>query len=425
MTRTILGFDSWIGGAGKYASLVPALRRHDMRLLLVHIGSWGSDRGRPKQEFLNDLEIRDIAWYDGQNFEQILRIEKPSAVLMLSNEVFAHRAFNRYSLAAGVPTLRLYHGLVGVQAVNDTKLYQVSLISQTLFVLARIPKALVKIWPCYIRALIRTGAGFGDWRRFVTDTVNLTRGAYIAHAAPDCRTTKAAVYTQADVRHAVEKYGHPPEDVHVVGNPDISMFNLDEGRLGCALVDENPAINEIVYIDTGLIYTGMVFVDANDYYAHLINTRNSLARQGKKMAIKLHPHHFRTDFPARIEAAGIEVLSNTNFCERLIRCAAALVEPSTAALIPGLVGVPIMLIRYGKFAGQGYGKVMVEYPRARYLDDPDQLQAILDEEAGSLDVIAVRHWIAENAGPLPADHMADRVAEILDALSIGASHDRP
>lgn len=417
MTRTILGFDSWIGGAEKYASLVPALRRRGMRLVLVHIGSWGADRERPVQEYLKDLEIRDIAWYGGKSFDEILEIEKPAAVLMLSNDVFAHRAFNRYCLAAGIPTMRLYHGLIGVQAVNDAKVYKVSLISQALFVLVRIPKAVMRIWPCYIRALVRTGASWGDWWRFLTDMTNLARGAYIARAAADCRTTRTAVYTRADVDHAVEKYGHPPDHVHVVGNPDISMFNLDENRLGCASADDNRLKNEIIYVDTGLIYAGMVFDGPDDYYAHLIATRDSLARQGKDLAIKLHPHHFRTDFPARLEAAGIEILSNANFTERLVGCGAALVEPSTAAIIPGLLGVPIMLVRYGKFAGQGYGKVMAQYPRARPLDDPDRLQAILEEESGSLDVTAVRHWISENVGPLPADHMPDRVAEILDALS--------
>jgi hypothetical protein len=418
MTRTVLGFDSWVGGAGKYASLVPALQRHDIRLLLLHIGSWGADRGRPTQEFLDDLEIRDIGWYKGKSFDEILRIERPVAVLMLSNEVFAHRAFNRYSLAAGIPTLRLYHGLVGVQAISEAKLYQVNFISQALFVLARIPKAIGRIWPCYIRALVRTGAGFEDWRRFFTDILSLARGAYISRSAPDCRTTKTAVYTQADVGHAVGRYGHRPEDVYVVGNPDIAMFNLDEGRLGCAAVDGNQVTNEVIYIDTGLIYAGMVFDGPDDYYGHLIATRDSLVRQGKRMVVKLHPHHFRRDFPARLEAAGIELLSNANFTERLAHCAAALVEPSTAALIPGLLGAPIMLVRYGKFAGQGYGQVMTQYPRARYLDDPDHLQTLLDEEAGSLDVDAVHNWISENVGPLPANRMPDRVAEILDTLRL-------
>jgi hypothetical protein len=417
MTRTILGFDSWIGGAEKYASLVPALRRHGLRLVLLHIGSWGADRGRPAQEYLKDLEIRDIAWYGGKGFEEILNIEKPAAVLMLSNDVFAHRAFNRYSLAAGIPTLRLYHGLIGVQAVNDAKVYKVSFISQALFVLVRIPKAVGRIWPCYIRALVRTGAGSGDWRRFFADMVSLARGAYIAHAAPDCRTTKTAVYTQADVGHAVAKYGHPPEDVYVVGNPDISMFKLDESQLGQAVIGNSAIADEIIYVDTGLIYAGMVFDGPDDYYAHIIATRDSFALQGKKMVIKLHPHHFRTDFPARLEAAGIEILSNDNFTGRLACCSAAVVEPSTAALIPGLLGLPILLARHGKFAGQPYGPVMTSYPRARFLDDPGQLQAILEEEADSLDVKAVHHWISENVGPLPADYMPERVAEILDALS--------
>ena len=53
--QTILGFDSWLGGAGKFARIVPALRERGYRLVLLHIGSWGGDPGRPSREVHDDL----------------------------------------------------------------------------------------------------------------------------------------------------------------------------------------------------------------------------------------------------------------------------------------------------------------------------------------------------------------------------------
>jgi len=411
--KTVLGFDSWTGGAAKFARLVPAMRDAGYRLILLHIGSWGGDPGRQEQEWLDDLEIRDISYYGGKRMEEILDMEKPAAVLFLSVDVFAHRAFNRFSRQRGIPTVHLYHGLVGVQATNKEKLYKVNFVNQTGYVLSRVPKALRHIWPCYARALLRTGAGWNDWRRFVSDIVDLTRGRYIARAAPDSRTSAACVYTGADVPHAVGKYGHDPKDVHVVGNPDISAFGLTEVDLGVAARSPPQPRTEVVYIDTGLIYAGMVFDDADDFLQHLITTRDALLAQGFSLAVKLHPQHIRTDFPNRLVAAHIEVLDNQSFVPRLKNSAAAIVEPSTAALIPAIIGLPVMLAQFGKLTGQDYGQLLVEYPRARHLDSPDALTHFLATEAHMRDDSLLSTWISRNSGPLPADLMPSRVVQVV------------
>lgn len=414
--RTVLGFDSWTGGAAKFARLVPAFREHGYRLVLLHLGSWGGDIGRPMQEFLDDLEIRDISYYAGRPFDEILALEQPAAVLFLSNDVFAHRAFNRFSQHAGIPTVHLYHGLVGVQAVSNDTLYRVSFVNQTGYVLRRIPKALRYIWPCYARALFKTGASWGDWRRFASDIINMTRGKYIAHAAADARTSAACVYTAADIPHAVSKYGHALADVHVVGNPDIMAFGLEQHHIGAAAGEDTSNREEVIYIDTGLIYAGMVFDGPDDFLAHLVATRDALAKLGRTLAVKLHPQHFRTDFPERVRSAGIDVLTNENFVPRLLGCAGAIVEPSTAALIPAIVGLPLVLAAYGKLRGQRYGDVLSRYPRVLAPHDLDSFAAFFLQAPVTVNRPELSHWIAENAGPLPAREMPTRVANVINLL---------
>ena len=39
----ILAFDSWTGGIRHYARLIPELSSNGFELILVHLGSWGSD----------------------------------------------------------------------------------------------------------------------------------------------------------------------------------------------------------------------------------------------------------------------------------------------------------------------------------------------------------------------------------------------
>lgn len=415
--KTILGFDSWTGGALNYVRLVRPLRELGYELMLIHLGSWGSEKARPMEEVIDALQVRDISYYKGMSFNEILKAETPVAVIFLSNDVFAHRAFNRYSLSIGIPTLRLYHGLVKVQAVCGERQYKRNFASQTKFILARVSKGLFKVWPCYLKALWHTGATGSDWCRFLADVGSQVKGQYIAVAAEDCQTSECAVYAPSDVSHAIEKYGYPPEHVHIVGNPDIMTFGLRDEHIGVAANAACCERNEVIYLDTGLIYAGMVYSSQDNFLDHLRTTRDTASAQGRGMVVKLHPRHFRTNLPDKLQEMGIELLNNDDFVPRLAKCAAAIVEPTTAALIPAIMGVPILLARYGKLADQVYGDVLLEYPRARILDNPVRLNTLLEEEAVQLDAQKVITWIRHNAGPLPAHLMPQRVAELVHRMA--------
>jgi hypothetical protein len=58
----------------------------------------------------------------------------------------------------------------------------------------------------------------------------------------------------------------------------------------------------------------------------------------------------------------------------------------------------------------------VSYPRAKPLTDLAQFAESLAALRQSDDVDATRQWIAENAGPLPADRMPSRVADVVASL---------
>lgn len=382
-----------------------------MQLVLIHLGSWGGDAGRPRQEQCGDMLVRDVSYYGRCSLLDIIDREQPAAVIFLSVDVFAHRAFNRYCRYKRVPTLHLYHGLVKVQATDKDEQYKVNFANQLRFVLERVPKAFTKVWPAYMRALLKTGATAAEWRRFAADIFNLARGKYIPLAARDARTTRCAVYTDADVQHAMTKYGFKRHEVMTVGNPDLAMFGVGQEAIASALHAKK--LTDILYIDTGLIYAGMVFCDADDFLKHLIHTKEELQKQGRRLAIKLHPQHYRTNFPERLREVGVEVVENDIFLKKLKSCAAAICEPSTAALVPAMVGVPLLLARYGKLSRQQYGEALAAYPRARYLDDVRNLNSLLLDEQAAFDQQELEAWIKENAGPLPSEKMPERVAELM------------
>src|SRR5215471_6987314 len=77
----IIGFDSWTGGAFNWERLLPAFASRGMTFMVVHIGSWGVDPGRPAEEKVGPLLMRDVNYYQGKSLDEILDVERPDAVL--------------------------------------------------------------------------------------------------------------------------------------------------------------------------------------------------------------------------------------------------------------------------------------------------------------------------------------------------------
>jgi hypothetical protein len=413
----VVGFDSWTGGAHHYQRLIEALNAEGMSLSLVHIGSWGSDRDRPSTETIGALPVRDISSYPKRSLLDILDVEQPDAVIFLSTETFAHRAFNRYCALRGIPTINLYHGLVRVQAVDDDGApYKLNPIAHLKFISERLLKALTLVWPTYAGALWRTKASGADWRRFASDILLGGIGRFSFAAAADAKTDACCVYVEADVEHAVRKYGFSRGEVTAVGNPDLVRFELPADAIGSHLSAAAATLTDVMYIDTGLVYTGYVFGTQDEFKRHLIATKDELSRHGKRLVFKPHPDHRRSNMLEVLAAAGVEICSNEAFASRLARCCASIVEPSSLAVMPALLGMPLLFAQYGKLSGQRFGRVLTSYPRSAAVKDLGQVNELVAKVTRDFDVDAARRWIADNAGPLPADRMPSRVAHILAGL---------
>lgn len=409
----VIAFDSWTKGAEHVERLVPAFRARGLELLLIHIGSWGHDPNRPDEEFIGKLLVRDTRFYAGLSFAEILLMEKPVAVLFLSMQALVHRAFNRYCAQLGIPTVHLYHGIVTVQNTASSRMHPVNARGQLAIVLSRVAKNLTKTWPVYVAALWRTRASPKDWYWFLHDVYRQVTGrAYTGVGAPDTATTACCVYVEADSAHATQRYRIESTAVVCVGNPDLGKFGMTDDDIGICLSNVRLVKKQIVYIDTALLEAGAVYDDADDFVRHLLRTHTILARQGFKLIVKLHPAHYRTGVIERLSATDIEACDNQEFINVLKTAAAAIAEPSSAALIPALLGIPLFLARYGKLRDQTYGDVLTEYPFGMELFS-------LDDIGQEIEVIAARSaedakpWFERCAGPLPHIKMPERVAAVV------------
>jgi hypothetical protein len=93
--KTIIAFDGWPEGASNFLRLYPEFLKKGYRLVLIHVGSWGHDTGCPKEELFEEMVVRDISYYSGKSFPEVLKQDSPSCIIFLTTRAIAHRTFNR------------------------------------------------------------------------------------------------------------------------------------------------------------------------------------------------------------------------------------------------------------------------------------------------------------------------------------------
>lgn len=421
MKYKILFFDSWKGGIRIYQRLLEAMDRIDADPMLLHLGSWGNEPEFVMEENIGGLKVRDIKYYNTTNFLKVLKAEKPDLVLFLSTHTFAHRAMVRCCRLMKIPTINLYHGFVRVQAVDGgASPYKVNKLGYIKFALQRLPKMLTLTLPCYIGSLIRTNASVSDWKQFFTNLIEVFTRPSSLRVADDARTTRCLIYADADKLHAMQTYGFRNEDIVSVGNPDLLTFGIHQEAIAFGLKrGQSEVKQEIMYVDTAMFATGLIFKSKEEFTRHLLDTYDSLRAQGYKMIFKPHPDTRKKLDMHLLENAGLEVVQNEDLLHKLASSVAVITEPSTLSLIPCLMGLPVFLASYGKLNSLKYGQVLLEYPLAMHLTEINDLRKQI-EGISKVDN-HVLDWIKENLGPWPATEMPDRVASnVVDLIDRSA-----
>lgn len=410
----VLFFDSWKGGSHNFHRLVDAFQAVNIETLLVHLGSWGNEDELVREENLGQLKTRDIAYYKSSNLEKLLLTEKPDLVLFLSCHTFAHRAVNRYCRKYQIPTILLMHGVAQVIPVDKDNQYQyqLSIKQYVLYIMSKFPKLFMYTFPCYIRALITTKAKVQDWLAFLMNIVDALTKPSKQRTADDGVTNICLTYIEADNNLIARLFGFSVSQMVAVGNPDLIHFGLNAQLIGSAVNEDIQHLQPVVYINTSQLSGYSLFDTKEEYVKFVVEIHQSLLQQGKRLILKPHPQDAKEFDLSVFEKQGIEVLDKKSFVPALQKSCAAIVEPSSAAVIPALFGLPVMMLKRGRFVNAAYGELLTAYPRAMYLTDITKFSQLLQDEFAGVNRENVLAWIKQYSGPLPAEDMPMRVANI-------------
>jgi hypothetical protein len=415
----VLGFDGWTQGIHHYTRLLSVFNQSNIELKVIHYGSWGEDINRPIEENIDGLVVRDIKYYKTNSFKKILECENPDIVLFLSTESFTHQAFQRYCYKLKIPTVHLFHGLFGVIPIeNGINAYKINLFRQFVYLFERSKKFFKKTLYIYSRSLLETNASYKDWLKFGKDLLTKLTGKLIVIPAMDSKATRCCVYTKADCSIVNLKWKYNAGEVIVVGNPDLERFGLEESQLGSALNPLRVPKQIIVYIDSGLSSHGFNFSSDENYLKYLKDCSQVINLRNYVLYVKIKPHpKSRYDYLVKnLQKNGIGIIDNNDFTSILSSSTACIIEPSTASLIPCLLGLPVFLTQVGQLNSLLYGDLFRNYPRGTILKDWQELPSDANLPFDEKIIDKTNEWIADNVGPLPSSEMPLRVASLIVEL---------
>jgi hypothetical protein len=412
----VLGFDGWTQGIHHYTRLLSTFNNYNINLKVIHYGSWGEDVGRPKEEIIDGLLVRDISYYNTFSFNYILDYENPDIVIFLSTETFLHRAFQRYCQKKKIPTIHLFHGLLGVVPFQVGKnAYSVNVYSQIKYLFKMGGKFLKYTFYIYIKSLYETNATINDWIKFITDLSNRVIGKFVIIPALDSKATRCCVYTNADLKIVDLKWQYKIGEVLSVGNPDLARFGLEEKLLGSSLNRDNPPECNIIYIDSGISSHGLNFSSDQEYINYLLECAEILREKGFNLFVKVKPHPTSRYYfiCGQLRNKGISILENNSFLSVLSNSSGCIIEPSTASLIPCLLGMPVFLTQVGPLHSLLYGDLFLNYPRGLILKNWHDFQSGFNLKIEENIINRTKEWITDNVGPLPSSEMPQRVAKLI------------
>ena len=410
-TKKIILFDSWTKGSGHIFRLLDEIEKRSIEIILVHVGSWGDEIGRPIKENIDGLDVIDIQYYG--SLKKVIQVENPDLVFFLSLDVITHRAFNRYCKYFNVPTVNLYHGVHSVFQTLDSD--SRSLFSLWKNIMMRSYYLTRYSLSNYIFSLTETNATVDIWVELFIDMIRKLSGKAVIEARNDSITDYICVLNKFDKQHAKEKYRMSESKISIVGNPDILKFEGLQDEISAFTEIDNSSKEYITYIGSGVRSTNMMLANDKDYYDHLMNVHDITTRANKKLVLKLHYSRIEK-MKCMFEGNKIPVIfsDDSNYVKYLKDSCCSISEPSTAALVPAFMGIPLFLAQFGLLSKVRYGSALTSYPRSVKLKRLESLNNMINNYVMPINNIETKEWISSSTEPLPLEKMPSRVVDIFE-----------
>ena len=379
----ILFIDSLTKGIHNFSPIATKLRDLGWESLLVHRGSWGHDQGRPLEENIDGVLVRDIKYYNTRFFYKVFKRENPGLVLILTTNYLFDRAVILAARSLGIKSCFLMHGIrtIAKKKVNRYKSTPNSALIRKRWLYAG--KYIKYTIPNYF-----TSGILNNWRFLfrvepysIIIKLFLKPHRYVLFPSPsnEIHCDLALVWGNIYKHFFIEEYGYPENRVKVVGQPPLdSVFKLMNNSLGkedkllflktYSISTDRPYC---VYLEDGSVEQGANEWTTETRIEHLEEIAKLCENAGKNLVIKLHPSTDETPIKLYFENnKRVQIFKNMDLNKLVFWSEYAIGQVSTTNDIAIIMQKPLLIPAWdiSKLKGEG---TVERQPSAILCKNPD------------------------------------------------------
>ncbi|MBI5482356.1 MAG: hypothetical protein HY906_26105 [Deltaproteobacteria bacterium] len=372
--RNLLYFDHWTVGIHNFARLHPLLERAGIEASLLHAGSFKHLKC-PEVQTVDGIEAIDISHFGTRFVRRALERLRPDALLMLDCSFMLDRAVILACRGLGIRSIYLQHGVLpdfdafaAIVPMKDAVYKEDRLRRAIPYLKFDLPNYFLSGLHLDPRFLLDSAV----YRYCLGLFREPTQYLFYPPPSPENLTDVALVYSNADRDRHVEGFGYRPDQVIVVGNPNLddAMAQRYSSRAECARAEGIPDAPYVLYLEDAFVGDGWKGWTVASRRAHLKEVEDCCRDAGYHLVVKLHPQSARERSPD--DFAGLtnsSVLGQARIAD-LVRFAERCVgHISSTVRLPILMGKPLLVPQWGISADlpRYYGEEVVTY--CRTIDD--------------------------------------------------------
>jgi hypothetical protein len=389
----VVFFDTWTVGLQHFVPLARSLGRLGHSTMLLHRGSFGAELGRPHEEIIKGVTVRDVSYYGNRSLHSILQLERPDAVIMLTSFYLIDRSVILSCRALNIRTFFLMPGIREVdEAYITTSEYETKFkkLNKLSAIALKLPKYLRHIIPNYLYSGFKYSKLFlislEPWRAMLQLFFRPGRKMLYPSPTHEIHCDIALVYAERYRQFFHEKYGYPHHKLRVVGNPALDgLFDGDsndpkkiialKARHG---IDEGVPI--VTYLATPFVEVGYEGWNSEVRIKELEILRKCCMKSQFQLVIKLHPAITDPDiFGYGENHSSVTVIADTDLPLLIKNSAAVIGHHSSTLLIPIALEKPLFIPRWGLM--KNLNDRFSTHGVARALDTPEMLVEALNAVA--------------------------------------------
>jgi len=357
MNKKVLFIDSWTKGIHNFLPIHFELKNFGWDSLLVHRGSWEHEKGRPANEVIDGLIVREFSYYNTRFIYDIIKKEQPNGVLILTTNYLFDRAVILAARALGVKSFFLMHGIRSVdeEAIQKQRnTYSKSLMENRW---KNFNKYIFYLIPNYFYS-----GAINNWKfLFKKSSYSIIyqlfnephKNILFPPITSELHCDFALVWGNKYKLFFIEEYGYPKESVKVVGHPPLDpVFKLINAQevIQKKKYISGEKINSpyCVYLESALVEQGALGHTDDYRIEHLDEISQLLKEINVTLVVKLHPLTRWRPIVNYFKGTNVKVIYRSIKLENLINGSEFVIgSGSTANDIAIVLNIPLILPGWG------------------------------------------------------------------------------